>query len=66
MLKYKNDNKLIEKKVKKNQGIFTGSLNYKFIFQDFPKINLAVEYIFFSANNHLSLLFHNNLGFTFL
>lgn len=47
MLKYKNDNKLIEKKVKKNQGIFTGSLNYKFIFQDFPKINLAVENIFF-------------------
>ena len=38
------------------------SLNYKFMFQHFPKITLAVEDKFFSAKNHLSLLFHNNLG----
>ena len=47
MLKYKNDNKLIEKKVIFFQRFITESLNYKFMFQDFPKITLTVEDKFF-------------------
>ena len=66
MQKYKNDNGLIYKKMKNDKRFVRESLDYKFMFQHFPKITLAVEDKFFSAKNHLSLLFHNNLGFTFL
>ena len=47
MLKNKNDNKLVEKKVRNFQRFITESLNYKFMFQDFSEITLAVEYEFF-------------------
>ena len=47
MLKYKNDNKKVENKVRNFQKFNTESLNYKLIFPDFSKITLAVAYKFF-------------------